>query len=529
MLPYLRLVLGFLLLVSGVFFFTTPVQAIEEGTDLGPANYKAPQNSNYAIQNLEHAVLCELVGTSPLGACIASVKETDGKITPKAFRQVPGMGIAGGMSNVVVAMYDNPPTSTTEYLADVAEGFGVVKPAFAQVGGSGAGIIEPVRTLWQIFRNISYFLFIIVFLAVGFMIMFRKKLNPQTVVSIQSALPGLVIALVLVTFSYFIAALTIDMSFLGVQVGARLFTSDGLTNAFGSEGEIIGLAQDSNAFKLFWEPIKSLPTKTPQIVGGIFETAGSVTGIEGPLSQGIAAAGITGVLGAIVGIIIGGFTLWPVLIGAGAALSIVTLLIPLVLIVALIVQFFKLLLALIKAYITILLMTALGPLFLLFAALPGRGGVFSFWWKQILANALVFPAVFLGFLFAGMILNTNTEAWRTSPPMFGGLSTVLIQVILAYGIILGLPAIPNMVKDALGVKDVRGFAEEAMGGASAGWKRFSGAGRSAYNDTMERRGYFAVQKAAENQRRLRQNRRARTIVAANPRLEGLLRWLPKGR
>ena len=42
------------------------------------------------------------------------------------------------------------------------------------------------------------------------MIMFRSKLNPQTSVSIQLALPKIVVSLILVTFSYaFIAWLLI--------------------------------------------------------------------------------------------------------------------------------------------------------------------------------------------------------------------------------------------------------------------------------------------------------------------------------
>ena len=55
---------------------------------------------------------------------------------------------------------------------------------------------------------------VIILIAAGFMIMFRVKINPQTVVSLQTMIPKLVITLLLVTFSYAIAGLVIDMIYV---------------------------------------------------------------------------------------------------------------------------------------------------------------------------------------------------------------------------------------------------------------------------------------------------------------------------
>src|SRR3989344_4417049 len=123
------------------------------------------------------------------------------------------------LGTTTMALY-TPPTSATLYLANLGESIGLSpKSALAQnVAGSGAGIIQPVIQLWQVIRNLAYLAFILVFLSVGFMIMFRSKINPQTVISVQAALPGLVIGLILITFSYFIAALIIDLAFVGVQL-----------------------------------------------------------------------------------------------------------------------------------------------------------------------------------------------------------------------------------------------------------------------------------------------------------------------
>ena len=48
-------------------------------------------------------------------------------------------------------------------------------------------------------------------LVIGIMIMTRKKINPQTVVTVQNALPRVAISIVLIFFSYAIGALIISM------------------------------------------------------------------------------------------------------------------------------------------------------------------------------------------------------------------------------------------------------------------------------------------------------------------------------
>ena len=60
------------------------------------------------------------------------------------------------------------------------------------------------------FRNFAYVLITLLFIIMGLMIMFRVKIDPRTVVSFQSALPKIIMALILVTFSYAIVGLLID-------------------------------------------------------------------------------------------------------------------------------------------------------------------------------------------------------------------------------------------------------------------------------------------------------------------------------
>lgn len=447
------------------------------GCDVTKENYKAPQNANYTVLNLEHTFLCELAGTSPIANCLGA-KEGGKLIT---FNGNAGGGATGALAGVIGTMY-TPPTSTVQYLAGVIKNFGFAEPAYAQtldVPGSGASIISPVLTLWQAVRNISYLAFILIFLGVGFMIMFRQKINPQTVVTAQAALPGLVIGLLLVTFSYFIAALIIDLAFVGIPLVTNIIIqANPNSNTFGNATELQRLAQDSNILQMFGTTVTRIDIS--KIAGGTFGTIWSTPATIGASSL------IMAIVGGIIGSIIPGpGTLLGAGIGAGTGWlilpGIISIVIPIILIVALVIQMFKLLMALISTYLQLLVATLTGPFVILASSLPGKGGGIGEWLKNLLANALVFPAVFAAFLFAGMILATKPEAWSKSPPLFGGLSLDLIGVLLGYGVIMALPAIPDAVRGAFGIKPQQGgIVGAALGGFTAGFGTLSGAAKKGY-------------------------------------------------
>lgn len=468
----------FLLLTVNLSILTTFIKA-EYPEAINKDNYTAEIHSTYSIDNITNSGLCLLAGMSPVGKCPGRYRDKNGDIKLVLYNQIPGGGAVGSLTNAMTAMLVTPPTSTTLYLANIGQDLGFYKAVHAQgVTGSGAGIIEPVRILWQVVRNLVYLFFIVIFIAVGFMIMFRQKLNPQTIITAQAALPGLVVGLILVTFSYFISALIIDSSFLGIKLLTEIFVQvkvDGgpVLNAFGDEAGLRNLAEKSNLLNLFTASAFRGENISDVFTSGYDFTLNTSKGLE--LGTG---AVLIGIVTAIIGLIIG-LTMGP--IGAGVGLivggaagplvgpAVLSLLVPLILIIALFVQFFKLLFKLIGAYIAILVSTITAPFIILFSSLPGRGGVLSVWWKTLLGNALIFPAVFGAFLFAGMILATSPGSWRASPPLFGGLSTELLRLIVAYGILLGSPAIPDMVKKALGVPDIQGIPQAAMAGAMGGF------------------------------------------------------------
>ncbi len=460
----------FITLVISLTIFTKQADAAEHypGTAITGANYKAPQNSNYALINFQNAIFCEVGGFSPIKQDCVAYTEGGG---PRLFSQVPGGGALGSLSGVIIAMYSNPPTSSKVFLADLGSNIFPAQTVNAQdISGSGQGVIKPVLKLWQVSRNIAYLAFILVLVVIGFMIMFRQKINPQTVISVQSALPGIVVGLILTTFSYFIASLIIDLSFVGMKLVGFLFSESGVNNIITNPDAV---ATNSNIFGLFGSFVWN---------GQLFDFIPSVV----KLFDGLATGLISGVISPTnvfdPKTLLLSMVTKPISLVSGGGVG---LLVMLIMLIALLIQMFKLIWALVSSYISILVMTIAGPLIILSASIPGRGEILGVWWKGLLANVLVFPAVFAAFLFAGVFLGSVTPSdFEQTLPLFSGLPVEVFQLIIGYGIVLGTPAIPAMVKNAFGVKDVQGISQAAMGGAMAGF----GAGRSGANKGWEATG-----------------------------------------
>lgn len=453
----------FLSSVTPVFAATEPSTV---GKDLGPTNFGYKENAQTTLEGgILHTILCWLPGFSLYGPCVG-YKYEDGKAKPLVYDKLPNGGALGMLGTTTMALY-TPPTSATLYLANLGESIGIApKPAYAQVAGSGAGIIQPVLALWQAVRNIAYLAFILVFLTVGFMIMFRSKINPQTVISVQAALPSLVIGLILITFSYFIAALVVDLAFVGVSLSGQVFKTSELINSL---GDPVALSQNSNIFQMFLHagvnnigPIfnstreqfistgNSLPVlpqgsiSFPAIIGGLvaglmFAPAWAIAGPAALVGIGVGAAGQ---------FLIPGIVLVVVLI-------------------ALFVQLFKLVFNLITTYIQLLVFTMAGPLFILYGSIPGRGGAISFWFRGLLANSLIFPTIFAVFLFAGSLIGNDTQI-TSNLPLLGGLNGNFVKLLLAFGLILGTPAIPGIIRGLFKVELAPQLMKEAFSGAQSG-------------------------------------------------------------
>ena len=325
---------------------------------------------------------------------------------------------------------------------------------YAQVGGTGAEVIRPIEKLWQLSRNICYVLITIVLMVIGLMIMLRAKINPQTVIGLQQALPGVIIALIAITFSYFIPSLIIDLAFLiaqifGVAIVAGLNPGAPIADA---QTLINNILNTRNIFNLFIDALRvDLLLRAANIIGG---------GIASNLIDQIPGIGfITRTFG----------------ISGGLGTAIATI----VLAVGLISSFFRLFFALVTAFVTIILNTIFGPFLILMSALPGRDGSLTNWIKGLVANVLIFPIVFLVFVLVAALLNRDNDIWTgvfpgatgvfLQPlPLMGNLPDDFIRFILAYGIILATPGIPSFIQQVMGAQTPQQLGQAVTQGTGAG-------------------------------------------------------------
>lgn len=470
-----------IILLSAFFIFISifnPVYA------QNPASNSASLQTDYALTNLINSLSCLISGISINGQGCGTYNKNAEFIR---FDYLPSGGAIGALGSGISLMFTHPPVSGIQYTAYLLrEELNLAKPVYAQVGGTGIEVVRPIEALWRTSRNIAYLAFTVIFIAVGFMVMFRQRLDAQTVVSVQSALPGLIIGLILVTFSYLIVGLIIDISFVssqltGVTIISSLPTKNDVTieviktlnqnhslDLFGKFIQLQEIATIGNLFGASLDQVfDSGLGKMVKIIiisylcpelGGLRKIcAGNEFAKSVPILGVDFVKAATEFLGTTVGIILPN--------GPMAILFF------LIIIASILVAMFRLFLALIGAYVSIVLYTIFGPFLILFSTIPGRGNLFSQWLLGLISNVLVFPAIFGLFAIIIVILSTNPnasattlEAWgvdvtelaRRTPvgftqslPLFANLSQDIIRYILAYGMLLAAPGVPGYIKQLL--------------------------------------------------------------------------------
>ncbi|MCL5675959.1 MAG: hypothetical protein M1120_02430 [Patescibacteria group bacterium] len=358
-------------------------------------------------------------------------------------------GLQGLLAAGIGTLYQKPPASGIEYLAYLKSNIGLGgQPAYAV--GNGTDLLDPiVLKPWQDFRNVSYIFFVIIFVAVGFMIMFRFKINPQVVASVQDSLPKIVVALILVTLSYAIAGFMIDIAWVGNELVKNVIAPG--NNIFGSGA-------------LFGNPAGSPPGTGAQDFPSawpfdILAQYGSANGIVGILISGLGnilkGALTTNPNDAFVGLF--GLILAFTVIGAT----------------------FKIFFSLLTKYITLIVMAIFLPLAFLWGSLPGQEDTSSKSIMTLVSAALSFPAVTLFLALAYYFAKIGTSV-NEIPPLyyqnaFGSVAgtgagvgaTSITANLIAIGILTIIPNIPSVIDDALQVKagGALGAGVQQLGGA----------------------------------------------------------------
>ena len=450
----------FLLLTLIVFFwqFTTTVAA-QENTSNGNAVrdfYYNFDNYKQAIDITQGSLNLESWGLKTETNIVAG---TDCMINGRCFPNQEGGAIS--MVSHLTASLVSSPVTLNSYYAYLQTKNPLVKTAYATTGTQA---LTPILSLWVVSRNVAYLFFVVIFVVAGFMIMFRSKLNPQTSVSIQLALPKIVVSLILVTFSYAFIALIIDISNLTIAIIANLYK---------------GFLQSPSSLTSDWLPtimglkeIATNPDGTKQ-----YENIFSLMSSVGEDSRN--AIGVS--IGNLINDVGGG--LWDLLDKLGASGSLASLILSMAVLGALFKTFF----ALLTSYVSIIISAIFSPFAFLFSAFPtSQSSPFNLL-KSVLANALVFPAT-MGLLFLAVIIQgKGGGSWGIDPtksPQFtdpnvwlpfglSGLQTTsigdLVPSLIAFGIVLAIPRVPDIIKEALQAKEggAMAAAGEGLKGAVA--------------------------------------------------------------
>ncbi|OGY19056.1 MAG: hypothetical protein A2900_00920 [Candidatus Chisholmbacteria bacterium RIFCSPLOWO2_01_FULL_50_28] len=424
--PKLRLLPKIVSVVLLLLFFSTGL-AYAQGIWYDPT----PEEHATALQECESGEVGLECTVQAIVSGVGNSLGYGGAGDPTIAQKPGAIGFAAAM---IGKLMGNLPISSHDYVQYVASKMNIAQPAYAQ--GTGYSVLSPLIRVWSAFRNIAYLAYVLIFIFIGFMIMFRAKLDPQTVVNVQNSLPKLVITLLLITFSYAIAGFMVDLIYLGIYILIATFDSAGL---LGEPTIALNRLLTQNLFELVFK-------------AGLWRlTANAAQSVQELISSALANWSIGKYLGSISG--------W---------------LAHAVFVIALLFAMFKLFFQLGIAYIQIILQTIFAPIFILFNALPGSQS-FSSWLRNFLSNILIFPAVATLFLIAAVLLGpyqpgpgkpsedpfditaplipSGTPFWM--PPFIGlagGVDAEAILQLIGFFFILFAPQMVSTLQQALKAK-----------------------------------------------------------------------------
>jgi hypothetical protein len=433
--------LSFTLIIFSAIFFAKTIVA-EETTSASQAltDYLTAKNKGVNLESWQSSSFNNSIYngfTLVYGEnAITSIKENENKLsTSSATTYKPG-GLMGITTNLVASTF-TPAASGVEYIAQSFNNF-LGKPVYAQ--DTGFQGLSNIMSLWKVFRNAVYVLISLAFIVLGIMIMLRIKASPQTVVTLQNSIPKVITTLILVTFSYAIAGLLIDI--------VNLFQALALSLIFNG----IGKNLSDNLFQISWSDW-SLTNMINAIKTLFGDNAFNFSHLNSgnfwmilSLTQRLAPNVITTLLGAVIGGVLGSF-IAPgagTLIGGAAGGILFSVIIAIVLIIYLI----KLAVNLAKCYVSVILKIITGPLEIFLGVFPNSQVNFGTWITELIANLVTFPVCLLFLVIVNLICDSvSSGLW--APNLVQGPFVWFLPIIIgisAIGMLSRLPAlIPEFI------------------------------------------------------------------------------------
>lgn len=494
----------------------TFAQAPQESTITTPVtNPDVPQNMHTYTQSVMievvAALTCQLAGVDPINPnqpCLGIDLQT------RKIGYVKDGNGAIGATGQMIGMLLTPPIHSGDYFRYMADNFGFAKKAHAApacTNGSGFCSIVPLHQIWLVFERIVFFMIILIFVLIGLLIMLRIKIDPRTVMSVENQLPKIIISIVLISMSFAIAGLLIDLMWTSTYVVTNLL----------AEEQILGKDESTKTIKVINQEIYTPPLGVVNemyknstvsaypvvgtLGGGVPQlswlAAGSTQSLLEKLfaPKGLAAfSKVPGTdncsvvspscwsfskLGDYVGGMIAQIVGWTISWALGAAALIVVFL-------ALLNALIRLWFALITAYAYILLDIVLAPFWIMLGLIPGSPVSIEAWFRDMIAHLSVFPTTIAMFLLGKIFMTQFAAADTTTelfvPPMIGNPNdTASIGAIVGIAIILMTPVVVTMMRDLLKAPTFKYASEvgKSLGAGAAGPGRLMSGGMNLYAGT----------------------------------------------
>ncbi len=383
--------------------------------------------------------------------------------------------IMGFTGKLLAIPLTNPPASGVAWIQNSLENAGFIPKTYA-AEGLGFATIKPFINLWKALRDVSYLALVLVIVAIGFMIMFRMKLNPQTVINIENSLPNIVVSLLFITFSFAIAGFLIDLMYLSIVIiisvigrvsgGNIVEMTSSYLQAPPSDilGKVLGghgvLGDIGNLFRIptdllklpglgFYTLIQAISTffigfiwVVPFLYNHFKDTLNAfIPDLNlSLLGNGVSWGILRAFFGAPVGIALA------FLVGFAVSAIIFNLALALLILVTVIFVFYRILFMLLNAYIKVILLVVLAPLLLIFNAIPGKH-VFSAWFANLFTELLSFPIIVTIFLLGSYISQIPMKnAQLLAPPFFADVNPETLSFLLGMGLLFMAPDLITLVK-----------------------------------------------------------------------------------
>lgn len=351
--------------------------------------------------------------------------------------------------------------------------------------------------IWSRSLNIVYVLYVLIFIIVGFMIMFRKKLQGNVTVTFSRALPNLIISLILATFSFAIVGFVMDVGRITMNISRTVFEDIyepinlnpyqdpkleviEYKNVWVLADNIYKVAREDTFIDntignipIVGKPLLGLMTGTGNTIGGEIARGGLFGLIylylDKTMPEIVNSINVDKAADLEVGVGFSAEILQPILhwiqfaakntvyiLKTGAQYAILGQLIKsLIIIVISFYAAFKLFIALLTSYLKLFGNVILAPFQMLMGAIPGNTNQITNWFKSVVANTLVFPAIFIlinGFTLISQSINDPSKFnfFSNGGVLWPDVIISLRSVIVIAGYLFAAN-MPKIINGALGV------------------------------------------------------------------------------